>query len=114
MCIWFRSFAAKYHYKSAVIIFDLVTFIAACHYIRNFDSCIDEHLMLMRLSQHARMRLSEHGQMRLSEHGEMRLLQRCWRLKTLSRHEYRGLQFDGSIKVVPTDEDLVERSMKSA
>ena len=35
--LWFRSFAVKDQYKSAVLISGLVTFIAAYHYIRIFN-----------------------------------------------------------------------------
>jgi TctA family transporter len=38
MYLWFRSFAVKDRYQSAVIISGLVTFIAAYHYIRIFNS----------------------------------------------------------------------------
>merc|ERR1711865_779076 len=38
--LWFRSFAVKDKYKSAVLISGLVTFIAAYHYIRIFNSWV--------------------------------------------------------------------------
>jgi len=41
MYLWFRSFAVKDKYKSAVLISGLVTFIAAYHYIRIFNSWVD-------------------------------------------------------------------------
>jgi len=40
MFLWFRSFAVKDKYKSAVLISGLVTFIAAYHYIRIFNSWV--------------------------------------------------------------------------
>jgi bacteriorhodopsin len=40
MFLWFRSFAVKDQYKSAVLISGLVTFIAAYHYIRIFNSWV--------------------------------------------------------------------------
>jgi len=39
--LWFRSFAVKDQFKSAVLISGLVTFIAAYHYIRIFNSWVD-------------------------------------------------------------------------
>jgi len=41
--LWFRSFAVKDHYKSAVLISGLVTFIAAYHYMRIFNSWVDAY-----------------------------------------------------------------------
>jgi len=41
--LWFRSFAVKDQYKSAVLISGLVTFIAAYHYIRIFNSWVDAY-----------------------------------------------------------------------
>ena len=41
MYLWFRSFAVADKYKSAVLISGLVTFIAAYHYIRIFNSWVD-------------------------------------------------------------------------
>jgi len=38
--LWFRSFAVKDRFKSAVLISGLVTFIAAYHYIRIFNSWV--------------------------------------------------------------------------
>jgi len=38
--LWFRSFAVKDQFKSAVLISGLVTFIAAYHYIRIFNSWV--------------------------------------------------------------------------
>merc|ERR1711913_232671 len=38
MYLWFRSFAVKAQYQSAVLISGLVTFIAAYHYVRIFNS----------------------------------------------------------------------------
>merc|ERR1712193_171333 len=38
--LWFRAFAVKAQYQSAVLISGLVTFIAAYHYIRIFDSWV--------------------------------------------------------------------------
>merc|ERR1712028_216910 len=43
MFLWFRSFAVKDQYKSAVLISGLVTFIAAYHYIRIFNSWVDAY-----------------------------------------------------------------------
>jgi len=40
MFLWFRAFAVKDKYKSAVFISGLVTFIAAYHYIRIFNSWV--------------------------------------------------------------------------
>merc|ERR1712166_1397801 len=40
MYLWFRSFAVTDKYKSAVLISGLVTFIAAYHYIRIFNSWV--------------------------------------------------------------------------
>merc|ERR1712232_1040091 len=41
--LWFRSFAVKAQYQSAVIISGLVTFIAAYHYIRIFNSWVEAY-----------------------------------------------------------------------
>jgi len=41
--LWFRSFAVKDQYKSAVIISGLVTFIAAYHYMRIFNSWVNAY-----------------------------------------------------------------------
>merc|ERR1712054_1465 len=41
--LWFRSFAVKAQYQSAVVISGLVTFIAAHHYIRIFNSWVDAY-----------------------------------------------------------------------
>merc|ERR1711939_1180694 len=43
MYLWFRSFAVTANYKSAVLISGLVTFIAAYHYIRIFNSWVDAY-----------------------------------------------------------------------
>merc|ERR1711871_912332 len=43
MYLWFRSFAVKDKYKSAVLISGLVTFIAAYHYIRIFNSWVEAY-----------------------------------------------------------------------
>jgi bacteriorhodopsin len=43
MYLWFRSFAVKDRYQSAVIISGLVTFIAAYHYFRIFNSWVDAY-----------------------------------------------------------------------
>jgi len=43
MYLWFRSFAVADKYKSAVLISGLVTFIAAYHYIRIFNSWVDAY-----------------------------------------------------------------------
>merc|ERR1711879_1094564 len=43
MYLWFRSFAVADKYKSAVIISGLVTFIAAYHYIRIFNSWVESY-----------------------------------------------------------------------
>ena len=41
--LWFRSNAVKDQYKSAVIISGLVTFIAAYHYFRIFNSWVEAY-----------------------------------------------------------------------
>jgi bacteriorhodopsin len=41
MFLWFRSFGVKDRYQSAVIISGLVTFIAAYHYMRIFNSWVE-------------------------------------------------------------------------
>merc|ERR1712230_214143 len=43
MYLWFRSFAVNAQYQSAVLISGLVTFIAAYHYIRIFNSWVDAY-----------------------------------------------------------------------
>merc|ERR1712107_441932 len=43
MFLWFRSFAVKAQYQSAVLISGLVTFIAAYHYVRIFTSWVDAY-----------------------------------------------------------------------
>jgi len=43
MYLWFRSFAVKAQYQSAVLISGLVTFIAAYHYIRIFNSWVEAY-----------------------------------------------------------------------
>merc|ERR1712056_81569 len=43
MYLWFRAAAVKDHYASAVFISGLVTFIAAYHYIRIFNSWVDAY-----------------------------------------------------------------------
>merc|ERR1712019_61855 len=43
MGLWFRMFAVKDQYQSAVCISGLVTFIAAYHYIRIFNSWVDAY-----------------------------------------------------------------------
>merc|ERR1739848_479645 len=43
MYLWFRANAVKDQYKSAVYISGLVTFIAAYHYIRIFNSWVDAY-----------------------------------------------------------------------
>merc|ERR1712141_50197 len=43
MFLWMRSFAVKPQYQSAVIISGLVTFIAAYHYIRIFNSWVEAY-----------------------------------------------------------------------
>jgi len=43
MYLWFRSFAVKDRYQSAVIISGLVTFIAAYHYFRIFNSWVEAY-----------------------------------------------------------------------
>jgi len=43
MYLWFRSFAVKDQYQSAVVISGLVTFIAAYHYFRIFNSWVDAY-----------------------------------------------------------------------
>jgi bacteriorhodopsin len=43
MYLWFRSFAVKEKYQSAVIISGLVTFIAAYHYMRIFNSWVEAY-----------------------------------------------------------------------
>jgi len=41
--LWFRSFAVQAQYRSAVLISGLVTFIAAYHYIRIFNSWVEAY-----------------------------------------------------------------------
>jgi bacteriorhodopsin len=41
--LWFRSFAVKAQYQSAVLISGLVTFIAAYHYMRIFNSWVEAY-----------------------------------------------------------------------
>merc|ERR1711920_1044446 len=43
MGLWFRAFAVRDQYRSAVLISGLVTFIAAYHYIRIFNSWVDAY-----------------------------------------------------------------------
>jgi len=43
MYLWFRSFSVLEKYRSAVLISGLVTFIAAYHYIRIFNSWVDAY-----------------------------------------------------------------------
>merc|ERR1712039_959709 len=43
MYLWFRSTAVQDAYKSVVVISGLVTFIAAYHYIRIFNSWVDAY-----------------------------------------------------------------------
>jgi bacteriorhodopsin len=43
MFLWMRSYAVKAQYQSAVIISGLVTFIAAYHYIRIFNSWVEAY-----------------------------------------------------------------------
>jgi len=43
MFLWFRSFAVQDKFKSAVLISGLVTFIAAYHYIRIFNSWVEAY-----------------------------------------------------------------------
>merc|ERR1719352_1946874 len=43
MYLWFRAFAVQARYQSAVLISGLVTFIAAYHYIRIFNSWVDSY-----------------------------------------------------------------------
>merc|ERR1712010_187416 len=43
MYLWFRAFAVKPKFQSAVLISGLVTFIAAYHYIRIFNSWVDAY-----------------------------------------------------------------------
>merc|ERR1712050_533553 len=43
MYLWFRAFAVKAEYQSAVLISGLVTFIAAYHYVRIFNSWVDAY-----------------------------------------------------------------------
>jgi bacteriorhodopsin len=43
MYLWFRSFAVLKRYQSAVLISGLVTFIAAYHYIRIFNSWVEAY-----------------------------------------------------------------------
>jgi len=43
MYLWFRSFAVKAQYQSAVLMSGLVTFIAAYHYIRIFNSWVESY-----------------------------------------------------------------------
>merc|ERR1712193_255758 len=41
--LWFRAFAVKAQYQSAVLISGLVTFIASYHYIRIFNSWVEAY-----------------------------------------------------------------------
>jgi len=43
MYLWFRAFAVRDQFQSAVLISGLVTFIAAYHYIRIFNSWVDAY-----------------------------------------------------------------------
>jgi len=43
MYLWFRAFAVQERYKSAVIVSGLVTFIAAYHYFRIFNSWVEAY-----------------------------------------------------------------------
>jgi bacteriorhodopsin len=43
MYLWFRAFAVQDKYKSAVLISGLVTFIAAYHYVRIFNSWVEAY-----------------------------------------------------------------------
>jgi len=43
MYLWFRSFAVQERFRSAVLISGLVTFIAAYHYLRIFNSWVDAY-----------------------------------------------------------------------
>merc|ERR1711939_907240 len=43
MYLWFRAFAVKAQYQSAVLISGLVTFIAAYHYFRIFNSWVEAY-----------------------------------------------------------------------
>jgi len=43
MYLWFRSFAVEERYRSAVLISGLVTFIAAYHYMRIFNSWVEAY-----------------------------------------------------------------------
>merc|ERR1711953_1221207 len=43
MYLWFRAFAVRDQFSSAVLISGLVTFIAAYHYIRIFNSWVDAY-----------------------------------------------------------------------
>merc|ERR1712238_403778 len=43
MYLWFRSFAVHDKYRSAVLISGLVTFIAAYHYVRIFNSWVEAY-----------------------------------------------------------------------
>merc|ERR1719163_2626753 len=43
MFLWLRSFAVKAQYQSAVLISGLVTFIAAYHYVRIFNSWVEAY-----------------------------------------------------------------------
>jgi len=43
MYLWFRSFAVKDQFKSAVLISGLVTFVAAYHYVRIFNSWVEAY-----------------------------------------------------------------------
>merc|ERR1712014_52859 len=43
MYLWFRSFAVKAQYQSAVLISGMVTFIAAYHYFRIFNSWVEAY-----------------------------------------------------------------------
>jgi len=56
MYLWFRSFAVQEKYRSAVLISGLVTFIAAYHYVRIFNSWVGAY-------HYEPASVSEHGAM---------------------------------------------------
>merc|ERR1712151_739285 len=56
--LWFRSFAVKPQFQSAVLISGLVTFIAAYHYIRIFNSWVDAYSYSAGTVAHGAMELN--------------------------------------------------------
>merc|ERR1719428_770621 len=81
MYLWFRSTAVHEKYKSAVLISGLVTFIAAYHYIRIFNSWVDAYRYMDWLLTVPLLLIEIILVMQLSPEESNR---QCWRLGTLS------------------------------